>query len=203
MIEQLVKNYLDTFIPEKSSDWDIEGLKKAVTEILPADIENLSAYLDRTSIKNALEKFLKDAYEAKENYVGPDAMREIEKLVMLKEIDTTWIEHLHNMDVLREGIGLRAWGQRDPLIEYKIEGYKMFQEMMGAARSEIISMIYKVQIIKEGEEELLQRKRQVTYGEPTRLGRSSTVRKTEKTGRNDPCPCGSGKKYKKCCGKNL
>ena len=204
MIDQLVKSYINIFIPEKSSEWDIDGLKKAITEILPADMANLSEYKDRASIKSALEKLLKDVYEAKENYVGGEAMREIEKLVMLKEIDTKWIEHLHNMDVLREGIGLRAWGQRDPLIEYKIEGYKMFQEMMDAARSEIISMIFKVQIIKEGEEEeLLQKKRQVTYGEPTRVSRSSSVRKTEKIGRNDPCPCGSGKKYKKCCGKNL
>jgi preprotein translocase subunit SecA len=146
---------------------------------------------------------LKEAYESKEKFVGGPAMREIEKLVMLKEIDTLWIEHLHNMDILREGIGLRAWGQRDPLIEYKIEGYKMFQEMMDAARQEIISMIYKVQVIKEGEEELLQKKRNVTYGEPTRVSRSSAVRKTDKTGRNDPCPCGSGKKYKKCCGKDI
>lgn len=203
MIDQLVKSLLDVFIPEKSSKWDIEGLSKAMTEMLPVDLSNLSQYKDRAGIRGALEKLLKDAYEAKEQYVGGEAMREIEKLVMLKEIDAKWIEHLHNMDVLREGIGLRAWGQRDPLIEYKIEGYKMFQDMMDAARQEIISMIFKVQIVKEGEEELLKRKRQVTYGEPTRVSRSSAVRKTEKIGRNDPCPCGSGKKYKKCCGKDL
>jgi preprotein translocase subunit SecA len=201
MIDQLVKNYLDTFVPEKDPLSDIEGLKKAVSELLQADLGAIQDYKDRAGIKSALENLLKDAYEAKEMSVGGDAMREIEKLVMLKEIDAKWIEHLHNMDVLREGIGLRAWGQRDPLIEYKIEGYKMFQEMMDAARQEIIGMIYKVQVIKEGEEELLQRKRQVTYGEPTRVSRSSSVRKTDKIGRNDPCPCGSGKKYKKCCGK--
>jgi preprotein translocase subunit SecA len=203
MIDQLVKSHLDIFIPEKSSKWDIDGLNKAITEMLPVDLSNLSQYKDRAGIRGALEKLLKDAYEAKEQYVGGEAMREIEKLVMLKEIDAKWIEHLHNMDVLREGIGLRAWGQRDPLIEYKIEGYKMFQDMMDAARQEIISMIFKVQIVKEGEEETLKRKRQVTYGEPTRVSRSSAVRKTEKIGRNDPCPCGSGKKYKKCCGKDL
>jgi preprotein translocase subunit SecA len=202
MIDQLVKGYLEAFIPEKA-DWDIEGLKKAVTELLPADISNLEGYKDREGIRSALEKMLKEAYESKEKFVGSAAMREIEKLVMLKEIDTKWIDHLHNMDILREGIGLRAWGQRDPLIEYKIEGFKMFQEMMDAARQEIISMIYKVQVIKEGEEELLQKKRNVTYGEPTRVSRSSAVRKTDKIGRNDPCPCGSGKKYKKCCGKDI
>ncbi|MFH1709657.1 MAG: preprotein translocase subunit SecA [bacterium] len=213
MINQLVKNQMDIFVPEKSSDPDIEGLKKAITEVIPIDISNISGlsdHRDRASIKDAIEKLLKDAYEAKERFVGEEAMREIEKLVMLKEIDTKWIEHLHNMDVLREGIGLRAWGQRDPLIEYKIEGYKMFQEMMDAARFEIISMIFKVQVIKEGEEQLLQRKRQVTYGlpagkagEPTRVSSGSSVKKIDKIGRNDPCPCGSGKKYKKCCGKDI
>ncbi len=203
MIDQLVKNYLDAFVPEKDPLSDIEGLKTAVSELLPADMSGLAAYKDRAGIKSALESMLKDAYEAKEKFVGSDAMREIEKLVMLKEIDAKWIEHLHNMDVLREGIGLRAWGQRDPLIEYKIEGYKMFQDMMDAARQEIISVIYKAQVVREGEEELLQRKRNVTYGEPTRVSRSSSVRKTDKIGRNDPCPCGSGKKYKKCCGKDL
>jgi preprotein translocase subunit SecA len=200
MIDQLVKYYTDSFIPEKSRDWDIEGLKKAISEILPADLGELNNYKERSEIKAAIVKMLRSVYEAKEEMVGSPAMREIEKLVMLKEIDTKWIEHLHNIDVLREGIGLRAWGQRDPLIEYKIEGYKMFQEMMDAARQEIISMIFKVQVVKEGEEEQLLRKRNVSYGEPVR---ATAVRKIEKIGRNDPCPCGSGKKYKKCCGKDL
>jgi preprotein translocase subunit SecA len=202
MMDQLLKGYMDTFIPEKSSAWDMDGLKKAIAEILPADLSGLEAHKERAGIKNALKELLMKAYEAKENYVGGDAMREIEKFVMLKEIDAKWIEHLHNMDVLREGIGLRAWGQRDPLIEYKIEGYKMFQEMMDAARQEIVSMIYRVQVMKEGEEELIMKKRNVTYGEPVKVSRSS-ARKTDKIGRNDPCPCGSGKKYKKCCGKDL
>ena len=202
MMDQLLKNLMETFIPEKSSAWDMDGLKKAIGEILPADLSGLEDHKERAGIKDALKELLAKAYEAKENYVGGEAMREIEKFVMLKEIDAKWIEHLHNMDVLREGIGLRAWGQRDPLIEYKIEGYKMFQDMMDAARQEIVSMIYRVQVMKAGEEELVMKKRNVTYGEPVKVSRAS-ARKTDKIGRNDPCPCGSGKKYKKCCGKNL
>jgi preprotein translocase subunit SecA len=200
MIDQLVKNYMDMFIPEKDP-WDVDGLKSAISELLPADMSGLEEHKERAGIKSALEGMLKEAYESKEKAIGSVAMREIEKLVMLKEIDAKWIEHLHNMDVLREGIGLRAWGQRDPLIEYKIEGYKMFQDMMDAARQEIISVIYRAQVVREGEEELLQKKRNVTYGEPTRVSRPSSARNTDKIGRNDPCPCGSGKKYKKCCGK--
>jgi len=203
MMDQLIKNYTDIFIPEKSSEWDIDGLSKALGEILPIDYGKLTDHRERKGMIEAIGTSFREAYDAKENFVSSEAMREIEKIVMLKEIDGKWIEHLHNMDVLREGIGLRAWGQRDPLIEYKIEAYKMFQEMMDAARLEIVSMIFKVQVVREGEEEQLLRKRQVTYGEPTRVSRPSSITKAVKIGRNDPCPCGSGKKYKKCCGKNL
>ena len=202
MIDQMVKTLMDVFVPEKSSGWDLEGLKNAVNEILPVEIDYFS-YKASGDVKAAVINGFKQAYEAKENSIGPAHMREIERLVMLKVMDNKWIEQLHNMDALRDGIGLRAWGQRDPLIEYKIEGYKMFQEMMDAARLEIISSIYKVQVIREGEEEHLLKKREVSYGQPSGESRSSSVRKIEKIGRNDPCPCGSGKKYKKCCGKDL
>jgi preprotein translocase subunit SecA len=131
-----------------------------------------------------LEEF-QQAYEKKEAEVGAAAMREIEKAVMLRVIDFKWIEQLDNMDNLRDGIGLRGYGGRDPLVEYKIEGYGMFQEMMTAARSEILDMLLKVQLV-----------------ETTTTPKPKTP-DLGKPGRNDPCPCGSGKKYKKCCGKNI
>jgi preprotein translocase subunit SecA len=202
MIDQMVSGYVDTFAPAKTSDRDIDGLKAAISEVIPVNLGDLEQFRENPQIKSALIRTLKEAYEVKENYVTPPAMREIEKLVMLKVIDNKWIEHLHNMDFLRDGIGLRAWGQKDPLIEYKIEGYKMFQEMMILARQEIVSMIFKVEVIKEGEEEKILKKKQVSYGEPTKVSRSAAVRKLDKVGRNDMCPCGSGKKYKKCCGIN-
>jgi len=201
MIDQLIKDTVEQFIPEKTSDWDVDSFKLAIDEILPMQID-LSAIKTREEAGTLITEYLKNAYMEKEAQVGAENMREIERLVLLKVMDNKWIEQLHNMDALRDGIGLRAWGQRDPLIEYKIEGYKMFQEMMFAARHEIVSTIYKVQVIREGEEEKLLRKRDVTYGEPAKISRAAAVRKTEKIGRNDPCPCGSGKKYKKCCGKN-
>jgi preprotein translocase subunit SecA len=132
-----------------------------------------------------LEEFQR-AYEKKEAEVGAAAMREIEKAVMLRVIDFKWIEQLDNMDNLRDGIGLRGYGGRDPLVEYKIEGYGMFQEMMTAARAEILDMLLKVQVVAEAPP--APRVRPIEPG---------------KIGRNDPCPCGSGKKYKKCCGKNI
>ena len=144
----------------------------------------------------------KRAYDLREQEISPSAMRDLERIVMLKVIDSKWIEQLDNMDNLREGIGLRGYGGRDPLIEYKIEGYKMFQEMMSAVREEIISLILRVQIVKGGEE-LLPKKRQITYGEAHKVSRPAPQTKALKVGRNDPCPCGSGKKYKKCCGKGI
>jgi len=127
---------------------------------------------------------LKKDYETRESELGSEIMRQIEKMVMLKVIDKAWIEQLHNMDSLREGIGLRGMGGRDPLVEYKIEGYGMFQAMMRGAKEEIIDMILKVQVT-EGP----QAKPKKMKIEPNKL----------KVGRNDQCPCGSGKKYKKCC----
>jgi preprotein translocase subunit SecA len=150
--------------------------------------------------KEFKERLIAD-YFAKEKEVGESLMREIEKQVMLRVLDAAWIEQLHNLDVLREGIGLRGWGGRDPLIEYKIEGYAMFQEMMRGVREQILDMILKVQVTRE-EEEFTPRKRVVSYGPPSAGARPAPVRAAVKVGRNDPCPCGSGKKYKKCCGKS-
>jgi len=205
MMGQVTDSLVEGFIPPKShpDEWDYDGLITAFKEIGPnvGGMEEIKQIKNRDGAKNALLDLIKISYDAKEFQVGSDAMREIEKLVMLKVLDQKWIEQLHNMDALREGIGLRGWGGRDPLIEYKFEGYNMFQEMMAAARQEIISMIFKVQVVREGEEVLPKAKR-VTYGEPSRISRPAPERKVEKIGRNDPCTCGSGKKYKKCCGKN-
>jgi preprotein translocase subunit SecA len=142
------------------------------------------------------ETLIRD-YEAKEREIGETNMREIERHVMLRVIDSAWIEQLHNMDVLQEGIGLRGYGGRDPLVEYKIEGYGMFQEMMRGVREQIIDMILKVQLA--GEEEARPKARVVSYGAPEKSAKPAPARAAVKVGRNDPCPCGSGKKYKKCC----
>jgi preprotein translocase subunit SecA len=142
-----------------------------------------------------LDEF-KRQYEEKETTLGFDEMRELERIVMLKVIDTKWIELLDAMEDLKEGIGLRGYGGRDPLVEYKIEGYNMFQEMMDASRREIIDMIIKVQLMHEGEQPLPKRNYQ------SNLPPAETIKRSLKVGRNDPCPCGSGKKYKKCCGVN-
>ncbi len=201
MLQQVVEDQVDAFLSEKihPEEWDYDGLIKSINEVIPVlGLDKIKEIGDRAEIKNSLSSTLKRAYQSREEEVGAEAMREIEKVVMLRVIDTAWIEQLHNMDTLREGIGLRGWGGRDPLIEYKIEGYSMFQEMMRGVREEIVGMVIKVQLARE-EEEALPKKKVVSYGASPKQAAVPVEHKKIKVGRNDPCPCGSGKKYKKCC----
>ncbi|MDD5383170.1 MAG: preprotein translocase subunit SecA [Candidatus Margulisbacteria bacterium] len=207
MMGQVAEDQVNTYLLEKihPDEWDFDGLIKSVNEIIPiAGLEALKEIGERKEVKNNLLATFQQAYAARENEVGPEIMREIERLVMLRVIDNAWIEQLHNMDNLREGIGLRGIGGRDPLVEYKIEGYTMFQEMMRGAREEIVGMIFKVQLAEPNNrwepEEARPKVKAVSYGAPAREApRPVAAAKAIKVGRNDPCPCGSGKKYKKCC----
>ncbi|MBU0672137.1 MAG: preprotein translocase subunit SecA [Candidatus Margulisbacteria bacterium] len=207
MIEQVANDNVNNFLSDKThpDEWDYDGLISAVNEIVPVSgIEAIKTEKEKKPIINSLIVTLKQAYDNREAEVGPEQMREIERLVMLRVIDSAWIDQLHNMDNLREGIGLRGMGGRDPLVEYKIEGYTMFQEMMRGVREQIIGMIFKVQLVPSDSE--LRRggvegpkPRVVSYGAPSRETAKPAAVKKVSIGRNDPCPCGSGKKYKKCC----
>jgi preprotein translocase subunit SecA len=209
MIEQVVGSLCNTFAPAKQNpdDYDREGLQHALQEIFPpVDLGDLGRFKSQAELKHYLVSAMQDAYHLREAELGEAPLRELEKVVMLRVLDIRWIEQLHNMDTLREGIGLRAFGQRDPLIEYKIEGYNMYQAMMQSAREEIINLMFRAQIvnaagqpISQPEEEIIPKRRAVTYGGPAKETSAPVQRKTQKIGRNDPCPCGSGKKYKHCC----
>ena len=209
MIEQYVSELTDVFLPEKNhaEAWDFDGLCHSLSEIVRIEgMERIKEQKNREEIRQNLIESFKRGYDQREKEIGPDTMREIERLVMLRTIDSAWIEQLDNMDSLREGIGLRGYGGRDPLVEYKIEGYTMFQEMMRGVREEIIKMIFKVQLapkLVDGnwaeEEELLPKKKIVSYGAAPKTVSAAVARRSLKVGRNDSCPCGSGKKYKKCC----
>jgi preprotein translocase subunit SecA len=205
MMGQVIGDLVANFLPEKAqpADWDWDGLFAAVNELIPVrGLEQLKEDKKREEVNAILLELLQRAYADRAAEIGETNMREIERMVMLRVIDTAWIEQLHNMDVLREGIGLRGWGGRDPLIEYKIEGYSMFQEMMRGVREQIISMIIKVQLTGGENKPAAPRRRALTYGAPTQEAKAAPVRTAAKVGRNDPCPCGSGKKYKKCCMKS-
>ncbi|HHX74401.1 MAG TPA: preprotein translocase subunit SecA, partial [Firmicutes bacterium] len=137
------------------------------------------------------------AYEERERKFGEENMREVERAAILRAVDTKWMIHIDAMDMLRHEIGLRAYGQRDPLVEYKYEAKNMFDQMIHDIREDAVRMLYRVQLVGT-----LQRQA-VAITNDTSPGDAAPRRpvRSEKIGRNDPCPCGSGKKYKKCCGK--
>ncbi len=199
----------DSFYPEqfKIKDVDWEEMLNALSSIIPATYvyENLPS---RASI---LESLTGNALEFYRKYISQfeahDVMA-IQRFLYIHALDVRWIEHLKNMDTLREGIGLRAYAQKDPLLEYKREGYDMFQEMMNGVEQEVLSSIFKVQIVndQEANKMLLEEQKHVRvtayHGGEEELGDKTVINNDDKVGRNDPCPCGSGKKYKKCHGQN-
>ncbi len=202
VISGLVQMHTDARIPE---EWDLKGLLAFAEQIfLPPGLlktEDLAGEEDPEAIKNLLYERAVALYEEKEKEIGRERMRVLERYVMLNTIDRFWMEHLQNMDDLREGIGLRAYAQQDPLVVYKIESYQMFQGLLETIREEVIRFLFKVQITEEKA-----RPRRRVQNLVTNRGESGAVEVTQrkvgkKVGRNEPCPCGSGKKYKKCCGK--
>lgn len=197
VIDRLVTTYCPDGVHEE--EWDLQGLFSQVEQIFclknkikQEDFESSG----RQSIKDDLEEMALKAYEAREEELGAETMREIERMLMLRVVDDKWMDHLDAMDQLREGIGLRAYGQKDPLIEYKFEGYEMFQGMISSIQEDVVRYIFRVNIVRPQEQQRKTVENRYEEDEPKR-----PVRRENRTGRNDPCPCGSGKKYKKCCGR--
>lgn len=203
MIEKVVERGVDIFAPEKvyPEEWDLDGLINYAEEYFAHEGSLNKAELakieDRGLLKDELLKVANSSYELREAAFGVDNMRELEKVVMLKVVDAKWMDHIDAMEMLREGIGLRAYGQKNPLIEYKIEAYDMFQQMIEHIQEDIVRYIYRVNIITQPEDHLQEAK--ATHGDEEDQVQQPVVNK-DSTGRNDMCPCGSGKKYKKCCG---
>jgi preprotein translocase subunit SecA len=207
MIEKLINRGMELFADEKlyPEEWNLAGLIEYCEDIFAPEgqlkAEELGN-LSRTELQEELLRVATESYNSREALFGIDNMREMEKVVMLKVVDSKWMEHLDAMDMLREGISLRSYGQRDPLIEYKIEAYDMFQQLIDLIQEDIVKYIYRVNIVAPPEDRLQQA--HATHGEdaeeePVQKTQQPIVNK-EQTGRNDLCPCGSGQKYKKCCG---
>ena len=158
---------------------------------------------DAQGLIDLLHERAADLYGQKEKALGEPLMRELERVMMLRVVDEYWMDHLDNMTELRQGIGLRAYGQSDPVVEYKREGYEMFEQMIAAIQEETLRRVYLARI-QTGASVKRERVAKVT-GESAggdQTIKKQPVKKVKKPGRNDPCPCGSGKKYKKCCGMN-
>ncbi|HEY8392823.1 MAG TPA: preprotein translocase subunit SecA [Capillibacterium sp.] len=205
VIDQLVLAHTDARQPE---EWDYGNILQAAEQIFLPVHTYTEARLEEAAQGQA-EKlkdfFFKEAmkyYAAKEERTGSETMRAIERYVLLRTIDRFWIDHLQNMDDLREGVGLRAYGQQDPLVVYKIESYQMFQELLYAIKEDVVRTLFKMEFTREAPR-LERRISNIVTNRDEDGDPAVQQRKRKKVGRNDPCPCGSGKKYKKCCGANL
>jgi preprotein translocase subunit SecA len=207
MVEEITGDLLFEFVGEKNhfQDWNLKALEDAVFQQFKfrPNIANAKDLTSADAIRSLIVENVQQYLHGKEKEFGPDLMTHLIKVIMLQAIDTHWKEHLLSMDHLREGIGLRGYGQKDPVREYQREGYAMFMEMIARVKMDTLEKLCLVRIQTEEEVEEIQQKQKQDYilsrGEDTPA--PQTVRRaTEKIGRNDPCPCGSGKKYKKCCG---
>jgi preprotein translocase subunit SecA len=185
------------------SKWDWEELNRQLNVVYPSEIDG--SVLDRRQgleLADLVELAQQEAHEVfdgREEEFGKDAMREIERRVVLSVIDNKWREHLAEMDYLRSGIGLRAMGQRDPLVEYQREGYDMFSDLVDSVKADTVRYLFHVQIA-EPEEQQRPKVTVASAAATASQGASKRQAVSTKVGRNDPCPCGSGKKYKRCHG---
>ncbi len=216
LLSDLTKQYLN---PEVSpDDWDVENYKIQLKTIydFDAEKENINFQnLASDEIADLVWEKLKVQYAVKEQQIGPEAMRTYERIIMLNIIDAQWKDHLLSLDHLKQGIGLVGYGQKDPLVEYKKQSFDMFQEMLDRIDTATIRSLFNLQIVSEEPPEALRQRRlpsrssSLTFTGPNEgaaaageeAGKTKTVvRDQPKVGRNEPCPCGSGKKYKKCHG---
>ncbi len=217
-LHQSMQDAINMFCPEgvHPEEWDIDGLFNYVNEILPLEVLIKPADLKgskREDLEDILGEIVEKTYELKEQEIGPELMRDVERHVALDLINRKWIDHLDGMDYLREGIGLRGYAQRDPIVEYKKEAYDLFQEMLTSIQDEMVRIVYRVQTQEPP------KRRRMTYDNVVELAGAEVPdmgenpnaspmarphaapkdKAAQKVGRNDPCPCGSGKKFKKCC----
>lgn len=203
MIDETVDSYVSLYLsdPEKKN-WDIKGLKEYFSSWVnsPDELDFLSEDLKSSEKEEISEKIKEKAhekYEAREARFGSDITREMERVILLRCVDTNWMDHIDNMDQLRQGIGLRAYGQHDPVVAYRNESYDMFSAMRDAIREQTAKLTLTVEIRRE--EDVKREK----VAEETETGAPATVRGKGAVSKNALCPCGSGKKYKRCCGKGL
>jgi preprotein translocase subunit SecA len=210
--ERSVMWLVDTYCPkeQRADEWNTKALFTEFWGRFGIDLRPLNLQFDPKALDqltDKLKELVRQRYEERELVWGPERMRTHERMIMLQIVDSQWKEHLLAMDHLKEGIGLRGYGQRDPLVEYKKESFSMFEEMMDRVEDESLRFLFLVKTPEEEEamiREYQRRKRreqaQMQFISSGKADKPQQVIRKEKVGRNDPCPCGSGKKYKKCHG---
>jgi preprotein translocase subunit SecA len=202
MVDKIIEQALDLHCDEKvyPEEWDYEGLIEYLEQFFaPRDYlqEDVLKKFSRDELREELQRIARDIYAQREQELGSSTMRDLEKVVMLKVVDQKWLDHIDAMDNLRQGIGLRAYGQKNPLMEYKFEAFEMFNAMIENIQEDIVRFIYHVKVGVVAEDHLQEAKEH--HGDEENSNREP-VRNKDDIGRNELCPCGSGKKYKKCCG---
>ncbi len=208
MIDEVLDENLDVYIPGRSHvpDWDMDGLRGWVWNQFDIDMQyEPEKGSSREALTEALKKQVMEQYDRREQDFTPDVMRMVERQVLLITLDTLWKDHLLSMDHLKEGIGLRGYGQKNPLREYQKDGFDMFVVTLSRIKELSLERLFKIQIQRQEDVEKISTKERT---QRMQLGRgpaerpATFKRQGKKVGRNDPCPCGSGKKYKQCCGVN-
>ncbi|MGN0289808.1 MAG: preprotein translocase subunit SecA [Lachnospiraceae bacterium] len=204
MITDIVDNTVDMVVGDDadSSEWDLKELNSLLLPIIPlkpVQKEEITG-IKKNSLKQLLKEKAVKLYEAKEaEFPEPEAIRELERVILLKVIDKKWMDHIDDMDQLRQGIGLQAYGQKDPLIEYKMSGYEMFDNMTANIQEDTVKLLLHVRVEQKVEREQVAK---VTgTNKDDSVAKAPVKREESKVYPNDPCPCGSGKKYKQCCGR--
>lgn len=201
MVDKVIEHGLDVFCDEKvyPEEWDYMGLIEYLEQYFASRgslQEDVLNKFSRDELREELQRIARELYEKREQEMGSATMRDLEKVVMLKVVDQKWLDHIDAMDNLRQGIGLRAYGQKNPLLEYKFEAFEMFNAMVENIQEDIVRYIYHVKVGVVADDHLQEAKENVSDEEQ----HHQPARNKDEIGRNELCPCGSGKKYKKCCG---
>ena len=213
MMDETVDSAVAMYLPEgvEPENWNLEGFRNYFIGIIAADLlevedEDLKK-IDRKELADKIKERVHQLYAKREEELGANITRELERVVLLKQVDTKWMDHIDAMDELKKGISLRSYGQKDPVVEYRIEGFDMFDEMIAGIREETVKILLLAPFRKPGANQVQEAPKREQVAKPTATSSDGTVapatikRQGKKVGRNDPCPCGSGKKYKNCCGR--
>ena len=214
MAESVVENACTRFLnSEDPQTWNLQGFKEEFPgQLLVPELEQMSEEelkkLTQKQVEELLLEKVQAAYEMSEQANTPEKMRELERILLLRSVDTHWMDHIDAMDELRQGVSLRSYSNRDPIVEYKFESAEMFDEMIETIKSETVMNVLRVRIVNT-QQDIKRSAVAKIASEGTAESRAATTEKArpyvkradQKVGRNDPCPCGSGKKYKKCCGR--
>jgi preprotein translocase subunit SecA len=206
MVQEVLEGTVAQFVSADvfPEEWDLEGLRAALTNVYPTQVRgsDLEEIQDADELRERVLEEGLSFYAQKEEELGAETMRDLERMVLLSIIDNMWREHLYEMDYLEEGIHLRAYGQRDPLTEYRREAFQMFEEMKAGITDEFVKYIYRVELVRQDEPSRPRPQRvMASHGDGADDGEAPGPQaRSDKVGRNAPCPCGSGRKYKKCHG---